>query len=115
MAESAVRRGRFSVGFVLGGAVATVVLLTDAARDEAREHRGQHEWHCQCSLPMPFYESYLLWLSVAILVVGYAAAVVLAVRHTTRRLGVGLLVGITLLLPVGAFVLLLFTWGEGGG
>ena len=77
-----------SVGFALGGVVAALALV------------------------MPFYELYSL--SLAILAVGYTAGAVLAYGRSTHGLGVGLLVGMTLLLGVGVLILLVGGWGAGG-
>ena len=45
---------------------------------------------------------YLLWLATP--VVGYLVAAVATVRRSARRFGQGMLVGLTLLMPVAAYL-----------
>jgi hypothetical protein len=103
------------VGLLVGGLLAVLFLMTLLAKVMAREHRQWHEWHCQCTRAMPYYEAYLLWLSIAVLVGGYSAGVILRLRYSTRGLGEGVLVGLTLVIPLGIFVYFMAAWGRGGG
>jgi hypothetical protein len=51
-----------------------------------------------------------LGLSIAIPLVGYVFGIVLALRRSTRRRGLGILVGLTLVFPVALAVGALLTW-----
>jgi hypothetical protein len=106
-------RLRFRHGFLLGGAFAVGTVWAGLATDNLSEGRRDREWRCQCDLAMSFGESFLMWLAIAIMAIGYALAIVMTVRRATRRLGVGMLVGITVTLPVVVLLAALATWGEG--
>ena len=49
----------------------------------------------------------LLYLAIAIPVLGYATAVVLAVRRATTRLGQGMVVGLTVTIPLAVLFLIM--------
>jgi hypothetical protein len=48
--------------------------------------------------------AFMEWLALSLPLLGYVAAIVLTVRRSTRRLGQGMLIGLTLILPL-AFVI----------
>jgi len=56
-----------------------------------------------------------LCLMIAVVAAGYLWAIVMAVRRETRRLGVGTLLGLTLVLPVAVVLAALMLYGGEGG
>ncbi|MEP6665860.1 MAG: hypothetical protein ABJA81_05380 [Nocardioidaceae bacterium] len=57
------------------------------------------------------FEPVLKWLTIATPVAGYLAATGLVVTRTLRRLGVGMLIGLTLALPVPSCLTFLAQFG----
>lgn len=51
------------------------------------------------------------WTALALPVVGYAAAVVMTARHSTTRLGQGMLIGLTITMPAALVLLFGFFMG----
>ena len=51
------------------------------------------------------------WTALALPVVGYAAAAVMAARHSTTRLGQGMLIGLTITMPAALVLLFGFFMG----
>jgi hypothetical protein len=65
----------------------------------------------------PWWVKVLQWLTIPILVTGYVTAIALTVRRSTRHLGQGMLLGITICLPVATLPVLaiLMSGGINGG
>lgn len=81
-----------SVGFLIG-TVAAVGFAISLGYDAVVSYDHEND---------PSYSSSSLgWLTVSLPAVGYVAAIVLTVRRSTRRLGQGMLIGLTVMVPVG--------------
>jgi hypothetical protein len=104
----------FGLGFLLGGAVALLKVVTLMALLMSNRNSGNFAGcspeALSCNAATSFDQHYLNWLSIAILSAGYISAIVLTVRGSTRRRAIGMLIGLTVVLPVAAVAAFL-TWG----
>ncbi len=106
--------GGFGLGFLLGCAVALFEVLTLMALLMSNRNSGNFE-ECSreasgCNAAWSFDQYYLNGLSITVLVAGYLSAIVMTMRGSTRRRGIGMLIGLTVVLPVGSVVAFLL-WG----
>jgi hypothetical protein len=90
-------------GFLVGGILAICAVVSDANYVLANRAAG--------SPSMSSSERVYLWLTISTLAVGYLAGIVAAFREPTRRLGMGMLLGLTLTFPVTWLLVAVMMWG----
>jgi hypothetical protein len=93
------------VGLLVGGAVVVATFIVDLVRLFSGYNHDYQPYALE-----PVWEG----LTLATPAAGYLAAVVLTVRRGTRRLGQGMLIGLTALLPVAfaaTFAIVFNTYG----
>ena len=94
--------GPFRAGCIRGALFAIAAVTADVVRTELAQEAGGST----SKTPQDLF----LGLAIAILLVGSVYGIALALRRSTRRSGVGVLVGLTLTLPVALAVSVIVTY-----